>query len=801
MKISKIHNICIGGGILLLALFTSCKNFLDGSGFLAELEKSMSYANAPYVNVTLTSKGTETATLIPATGTYSDKYKATDKIKLQFEPQINYYFTGWTAEPEESVVFEDAAAPQTTVTILSIENPIVITANTKPRPKIVNATPAEEQSGVYRDRTIVVKFNQEMSEDSIYWTYSELQKEGGEPKNAFKVDTSKADKDALYYGYWDGKNKSSIKYKNIEITDYMNTSINLLQYYGIPRFADGNTRILNIPTKLEDEAPPSVTDIMVTIKKDFFCVINKVKVCLSEDYDWTYFTNGNTDNDPPVFVTEGENKFTVYCTGTNKTPDKELTQGENLTSVTDKTTFLKNFSQDKKLYVRGCFRDEGSGPAKLSWTITKVSSSLYGTANGNTEIKKGQTNFTLTGTTANFDGNEKKGTAIDLSSIEDEGLYKIVFVASDNNAKNSKEKSFYFFHDAVGPKNTNYSIKLWGKDLVQIELDQKTLDYNHSQVVVDDFEPHIFDIDTSLNAGQSKCKEQSTHSIEIVDYDFAENYSTKSYSVNLPHKPAPGMILYTSGYWSFDYVEKDLSENDVGTPIGIIWKVDDITKCQIWALDETTECCWGSEGYGNIFDGNYSSKNTGYSNYQTVCTNYKDFLTWTHNGYPSMWYYTAQKNSYAKNYYPDLGITWYIPAVGELDDFREVYDVVENTINKLPDSLPVPELKYGDKSFKNTYHPEVSYTPNSLYIGSSTKGILYLTSSTFDNTHDQGIYWPVGYCNNGYPNSFYGDNTNHFDTENKNSPIKGLIDTHSTFVRSRNYGHIAHTMGQVDLSK
>ncbi len=391
----------------------------------------------------------------------------------------------------------------------------------------------------------------------------------------------------------------------------------------------------------------------------------------------------------------------------------------------------------------------------------------------------------------------------EFTDLIDQTRYVYYATAYDWSGNKSETVSFT---DITGPaKTTNFTgTKTIKKDKIEIKLSNFSDDYSKSELFIDGYEDtdDAYTYYKTNNEIELSGKNIVKHSIKIFDYDYSGNKS-ESHVHTYSAKPAVGMILYSSGYWSPEYSTQDEKGNDIGTPIGIIWKTGDLTKCQVWAVDETTECCWGSEGHGNMFDGDKSSTFTGYSNYQTVCTStsYKYFLTWTYNGYPSMWYYTAQKNSYAKNYYPDLGITWYIPAVGELGDFREVYDVVENTIKKLPDSLPVPELKYGDKSFINTYHPEVSYTPNPLYNDSSTKGILYLTSSTFDDTYGQGIYWPVGYCNNGYPTSFYGDKTNHFDTKNKNSPIKGLIDTHSTFVRSRNYGHIAHTMGQVDLSK
>lgn len=787
MKKINIHNICIGGGFLLLTLFTSCKSFLDGNTFLAELEKSMLYANAPYVDVTFTSKGTETATLIPAPGTYSDKYKATDTIQIQFEPQIGYFFTGWTVEPEDSVTFEDATKSRTTVNIVSAETPIVITANTGSRPDIVSASPIDEQGGVYRDRTIVVKFNQEMDQNSIYWTYSELKEKGIDSKNAFKVNSSKSDKDALYYAYWDGKNNSSIKYKNIEIKKYLDKSVNLLEYYGIPKFDEGNTQILRIPTKLENSAPPSVTDILVIIKKEVYCKINKTEVSLSKDYEWTYFTNGSTDKDPPKFMTDGDNEFSLWCTGVSGTNRFKLPGDQNtLSEITDKDTFQKNFSKDKKLYVKGCFEDSGSGPGSLSWKISKVYSKLYG---GSSDVvKQGMVNFMLAGTTANFngkkDGAEYQGTEIDLSSLEGEGLYKIDFIAKDNNDKESEPKSFYFFHDSVKPQVKNHIITAFGKNQLLIELSNPTMDYSYAEINVDTLSPQTIYKEAGFTTIPCKCDTIQNHSLKIVDYDIAGNPSEeKSYTVTITHKPACGMILYDSGRWAFSYVTKDAENKDIGTPIGIIWNTDDLTKCLVWGLDETNECIWGTNNRNNSF--NFSQK-TGYECYKHVLESQTQELSTSitaadepHNECPSIWAYTKAKNDYAVANYKDLGITWFIPLRNEYEALFSAYGNIKTTVTNLnnnKDKIEIPKLKYTQnsdtKDYKNTFSASLKD-----YDKNVTGENRYYCANT-GISRGEGIFGTIWFQNG----------QNYYDG--------------AAYVRNRDWYHqIAHTMGQVDLSK
>lgn len=390
-------------------------------------------------------------------------------------------------------------------------------------------------------------------------------------------------------------------------------------------------------------------------------------------------------------------------------------------------------------------------------------------------------------------------------------LTRYVYYATAYDWSGNKSETISFT-DITGPaKTTNFTgTKTIKKDKIEIKLSNFSDDYSKSELFIDGYEEtgdaytYYKTSDGIVLSGGNKV----SHSVKIYDYDYSGNKS-ESHVHTYSAIPAVGMILYSSGYWSPEYSTQDEKGNDVGTPLGIIWDADAVTKCQVWALDETKECCWGSEGSDSFLDGN-NSKYNGYNSYQTVCDSYSSYIKWTHNEHPSMWYYTYQKNNYASQKYSSLGITWFIPSVSDYNRFKEVYDVVENTINKLPETLSVPELTYDigttkNKSFENTYHPSITYVPNPF--GDSSTEFLYLSANTSGNTGGHGIYWPVGfysrasYSGTSYPSSFYSSKTNHFSTNNANSPVKGIIDTHSTFVRSSFYRSIAHTMGQVDLSK
>lgn len=183
---TKLFSGTLISAILFCIIFTSCNNFLDGSDLKTKLNQTIEYNNAPYATVEIAVVGAETASIIPPAGTYKDRYKTNDDMEIKFEAQTGYSFSHWQAIPEDAVSFADKNAPVTTAKINSADKTVTIKPVSLPRPKVVSATPADDSEGVYRDRTIVVKFNKEMNEKSIYWTSDELTEE--ELQNAINVE-------------------------------------------------------------------------------------------------------------------------------------------------------------------------------------------------------------------------------------------------------------------------------------------------------------------------------------------------------------------------------------------------------------------------------------------------------------------------------------------------------------------------------------------------------------------------------------------------------------------------------------
>lgn len=151
----------VSAALAVSLLFISCKNFLDGSSMIDELEALIEYANSMYVPVELKANIEATKEMSPFVGTYDKSYKKGDSFELSYEPNSSYMFAGWKATPEDSVIFEDKNSLKTKVTINSEGSTIVIEPVVCARPTVSflpgNAVAVEKNSDV------VITFSHELN--------------------------------------------------------------------------------------------------------------------------------------------------------------------------------------------------------------------------------------------------------------------------------------------------------------------------------------------------------------------------------------------------------------------------------------------------------------------------------------------------------------------------------------------------------------------------------------------------------------------------------------------------------------
>lgn len=554
------------------------------------------------------------------------------------------------------------------------------------RPKVVSVTPLYDSNGVYRDRRIIVMFNKPMDDASIYFDEKEI------PEGMRGIPSTKAS--GKYYAYWDGHDSQTLVFKTISITKRNDPNYNLLSCYNEPYFDSTDKSVLRIDTKQGEVAPPGATEISVTIKSQIGCKLENTLVNLSGDYEWAYYTNGKTDKDPPEFAKNGTDDFTVLFAEAGQTENVSTTQ--LLTSFAGDTqpdVYKANNLKSETIWVKGRFYDTGSGPKLLKWNLYKVNDKYYPT--DETKITDGQIDeLEITGadavikskvTNAQGQTTPVDGTAVKLPLTEkDEGLYRIDFICTDKNEKSSETLSYYFVHDKVGPKSSSLLTvnKTYSKDKIDVKLTKNdNWDYARSEV-----KDSTKDNDSKkpISNGSTVTFENSgsssrTYEIKLYDYDIFGNVTETL--VNLKSVPSVGMIYYTDGYWSTEYMSTK-------TPLGVICNTDDLSKVRIYDLTEFNNIHWGSSAnkpgvteycsYYNNKKDNYGTDGlVVYNGYVKDKYNTTEYSTKT-NEYTYIWGYI--KN--IKNI--DSPVTWYVPDIKEVAFVSgENYSVIEATMAKL----------------------------------------------------------------------------------------------------------------------
>lgn len=664
-------------------------------------------------------------------------------------------------EPEVAtnyITFDDINSPDTKITINArIEN-LTVKANVAKRPTIVKASPQSDETGVYRDRTVVVQFSQDIDESTIYFTADELKELGVSTSKAFPVENGSK----YYYAYWDGSDENSYVFKNITITNYQFTNVNYLRYFDVPKLDSKNKKILRISTKVDTSttpatsiAPPSATEILVTLNKNIAAKVENKSVGLSDDYGWTYFTNGSTDVTPPEFLTTDKNGFIVTVADDNQiefdsTKPSETTNTFINNPLSNLNKLVKMNAKNKKLWLRGTFSDSGSGPARLEYKLYKISTTLYqftneeqsmqkqNTTTGDNEIvivENGQFDeFTVMGPNASFNqkldnnGKDIGGSILELPELKTEGTYRIDFTAYDKNNRPSSVKSFYFVYDTVcNIENNVFSINIVNNEFI-IKINQND-SWDYGKTKIEENEINYTDEGLSFSFDSNNEK-----TLVITEEDRFGNINeyTKTYKLKTPKV---GMIYYGGRYWSDDF-DSQL------TPIGVICdvtdygKATDFSKVRIWDLEEKTGLIWGSMDSSPYADHSDSTDDPHFNTKDGLKTYniYKNsFSGGTFDITSSYWYWL--KNDKNKN----STITWYIPTYDEINNFivgnydvlKTAYDTLKTNgvsvtfINSVSETFKDSALttcipgKYDKSNEKGYTRATISYSNNKASIESN----------------------------------------------------------------------------------
>ena len=364
--------------LIFALIFTSCKDFMNAGETQKQIEAAIAYANAPSYTIKVENSKNHGNIVKPAAGETSKK--VTDVFEIKFEAYSDYEFIKWEVKssklPEgesiyDYISFEDEKASETKVTFLKALEEIVITPVTAERAHIISYSPMT--TGVIKNSTIVVLFDQDMDEDSIYYTTDEI--------TELKKEHSLKDEDFLPEGAVIGQTKIYGYTKNGE-TFYKNVTLvnnksgkNIAHKFDSPSFE--NSRTLVITTKDKINGIDDFTQVLVTIEKGMFYKQDDKPIEMGGIKRWMYQVSTKKDNEPLGFQKDDEDiLFNFELNQTEITGEPSMPEVKDLNYpkfTNDKITF----SLDTKLQdVTG-----GTGPTSNFYLYyERVKESDYKTA-------------------------------------------------------------------------------------------------------------------------------------------------------------------------------------------------------------------------------------------------------------------------------------------------------------------------------------------------------------------------------------------------------------------------------------
>lgn len=314
MRKSNLSYKTIGGwyvSIVILAfamLFSSCEGFMNANETKNQIEDAITYANAPFYSIKVVDSKNHGSIVKPAAGETSKK--VTDVFEIRFQTGTDYEFIKWEASspklPQgqniyDYISFEDEKAYETKVRFLKALEDIVITPVTVERAQFISWSPMT--TGVIKNSTIVVLFDHDMDEGSIYYSKDEVDK--------LKKDFSLEDKDFLPEGAVPGQTKiygykkgGETFYKNVSLVNNK-TGVNIAHLFDPPVFE--NKRTMVITTKDKINGIDNFTQVLVTIEKGIFYEFDGKAIEMPGLKRWMYQVSTRTDNEALGFQKEGGN--------------------------------------------------------------------------------------------------------------------------------------------------------------------------------------------------------------------------------------------------------------------------------------------------------------------------------------------------------------------------------------------------------------------------------------------------------------------------------------------------------------
>ena len=315
LKKTAITTILGGASLCIVFLFSSCENFLKAQGTADVIQQAIDYANSTKYSIKVESEKGSGIVTKPAAG--EALVKPSDIFNLSFSSESDSQFLKWEAynAVTNEVLSDD--------TYLKIENPLMIDttctfvkdpedeniqlavrAVTAKRPRIIRATPVDQETGVPRNSPVRISFDKfNMDPECIYYTEEEMQalKELGLKDSDF-LQGDNEHCNGRYYGY---KKGDVHFFKNIQIGSSPVSGSSLTKYFYDPYWEKdpndlgGSTLVI----QTTNPPPPKNVVVYVTLAKDFCYYVGDIAVTFREENTISYKTMYDMDGmKPEIFV-------------------------------------------------------------------------------------------------------------------------------------------------------------------------------------------------------------------------------------------------------------------------------------------------------------------------------------------------------------------------------------------------------------------------------------------------------------------------------------------------------------------
>lgn len=431
--------------------FTGMETDLDGIPFTGS--KSHVYKVNKKLNNTLPSMELKISgrygKFSPSTGTYTCIKLCT--YPLSFDPDTDYEFIKWEVydtatdlavdDYEYILNIEDPYESSTNYSLAAVSaNPDVswgIRPLVAERPQIISYLPMT--SGVFKDSTIQILFDQDMSESSIYYTESELEEIFGHELSDEEKDQQAPYKElvngeSVYYGYI--KN-GEVYFKNISIINKI-TGENLNSHFKHPVF--DNASSISVAVDKSVTELDSYTQIMVTADKGLCYKVGEKAVEMAGKKKWLYQVNSSMDNSPLIITTtNNEEDFSISFSDDSEVPQALASFSTSNGSGIENLSFMNNRKLRLKLTVTEK-NDTESGPTD-SFTIhyEKIYDEGYQKiTNPSAFDQLVLYNVPLPSGTAGYDGD------VDILPTLEDGIYEISLIFKDKSGNSLEYPQKYY---------------------------------------------------------------------------------------------------------------------------------------------------------------------------------------------------------------------------------------------------------------------------------------------------------------------------------------------------------------------